>query len=171
MSRSARGRRIDRSAARPGIPAWRRHGRQCPSPCAKGHSTGQSPRHGSRLRKPGGSGQERRPLTGLTGQSASARSPAPLILLLIVTRMGRDYRPGSRQRIKQVSRRAATTRLLESCESLTQHGRPECAQCWSFNRDIEMSTKGRSHAYVSIYPPFILLSRIPRSGRPLLHLI
>ena len=41
------------------------------------------------------------------GQSASARTPAPLPPLLIVTRMGWDYRPGPRQRIEQVARRAA----------------------------------------------------------------
>ena len=41
------------------------------------------------------------------GQSASARLPAQLILLLIVTRMGRDTRPGLRQRIEQVARRVA----------------------------------------------------------------
>lgn len=31
-------------------------------------------------------------------------TPAPLAPLLIVTRMGRDYRPGPRQRIEQVAR-------------------------------------------------------------------
>ena len=41
------------------------------------------------------------------GQSASARTPAQPPTLLIVTRMGRDTRPGSRQRIEQVARRAA----------------------------------------------------------------
>lgn len=30
------------------------------------------------------------------GQSAGANNPAPLSPLLIVTRMGRDYRPGPR---------------------------------------------------------------------------
>ena len=51
------------------------------------------------------------------GQSASARLPALLILLLIVTRMGRDYRPGSRQRIEQVARRAAPKHAAFSFEA------------------------------------------------------
>ena len=46
-------------------------------------------------------------MTGLSDQSACARTPVPLILLLIVTRMGPDYKPGSHQRIEQVTRRAA----------------------------------------------------------------
>ncbi len=41
------------------------------------------------------------------GQSASSALPVQLPSLLIVTRMGRDYRPGPRQRIEQVARRAA----------------------------------------------------------------
>ena len=41
------------------------------------------------------------------GQSAPARIPALLILLPIVTRMGRDYRPGLRQQIERVALRAA----------------------------------------------------------------
>ncbi len=40
------------------------------------------------------------------GQSATFKSPAQLTLL-IVTRMGRDYRPGPQQRIERVARRAA----------------------------------------------------------------
>ena len=41
------------------------------------------------------------------GQSAPARLPALLILLLIVTQMGRDTRPGLRQQIERVARRVA----------------------------------------------------------------
>ena len=67
----------------------------------------QRPSGKERGKSASGSARKRRPLTGLPGQSASARTPAPLILLLIVTRMGRDYRPGSRQRIERVARRAA----------------------------------------------------------------
>jgi hypothetical protein len=40
-------------------------------------------------------------------------------LLLIVTRMSRDYRPGPRQRIEQVARRAAHIR--EMFKSLVSH--------------------------------------------------
>ena len=67
----------------------------------------QRPSGHERGKSASGSGRKRRPLTGLPGQSASARTPAPLNLLLIVTRMGRDFRPGSRQRIEQVARRVA----------------------------------------------------------------
>lgn len=41
------------------------------------------------------------------GQSASLNPPAHHSPLPIVTRMGRDYRPGPRQRIERVARRAA----------------------------------------------------------------
>jgi len=41
------------------------------------------------------------------GQSASATPPAQLPLLPIVTRMGRDYRPGPRQRIERVARKGS----------------------------------------------------------------
>jgi hypothetical protein len=35
-------------------------------------------------------------------------TPAPIAPLLIVTRRGRDYRPGPRQRIEQVARQGST---------------------------------------------------------------
>ena len=38
------------------------------------------------------------------GKSATIANPAQSDLLLIVTRMGRDYRPGARKRIEQVAR-------------------------------------------------------------------
>lgn len=38
--------------------------------------------------------------------------PLRFELLLIVTRMGRDYRPGSRQRIEQVARQGSTSLLV-----------------------------------------------------------
>lgn len=38
--------------------------------------------------------------------------PAPLAPLLIVTRMGRDYRPGPRQRIEQVARKGSAEPLF-----------------------------------------------------------
>jgi hypothetical protein len=41
------------------------------------------------------------------GQSATLENPAHFPALLIVTRMGRDYRPGSRQRIEQVARQGS----------------------------------------------------------------
>ena len=41
------------------------------------------------------------------GQSASLNPPAHHFPLLIVTRMGWDYRPGPRQRIERVARRVA----------------------------------------------------------------
>lgn len=41
------------------------------------------------------------------GKSASLNLPAHQLPLPIVTRMGRDYRPGPRQRIERVARRAA----------------------------------------------------------------
>jgi hypothetical protein len=43
------------------------------------------------------------------GQSATLENPAHHPLLPIVTRMGRDYRPGLRRQIERVARRAATT--------------------------------------------------------------
>ena len=51
--------------------------------------------------------------TGHAGQSASSRKvPLRLHPLLIVTRMGRDYRPGLRQRIEQVARQGSAPPLL-----------------------------------------------------------
>jgi hypothetical protein len=47
------------------------------------------------------------------GQSASLNLPAHHAPLPIVTRMGRDYRPGPRQRIERVVRRAARSEFLK----------------------------------------------------------
>ena len=41
------------------------------------------------------------------GQSATLEIPAHFSALLIVTRMGRDYRPGPRQRIERVARQGS----------------------------------------------------------------
>jgi len=67
------------------------------------------------------SGKERgKSACGLAQESRALRSakrgtervyqefPLHFELLLIVTRMGRDYRPGSRQRIEQVARQGST---------------------------------------------------------------
>jgi hypothetical protein len=51
------------------------------------------------------------------GQSASSIFPAHQTPLLIVTRMGWDYRPGPRQRIERVARRAAPI----TCASSPHH--------------------------------------------------
>lgn len=53
-------------------------------------------------------------------------SPLCFQMLLIVTRMGRDYRPGPRQRIEQVARkggsfRCATIPLLDSLGESHRH--------------------------------------------------
>ena len=41
------------------------------------------------------------------GQSATSANPAHFPALPIVTRMGRDYRPGLRQQIEQVARQGS----------------------------------------------------------------
>ena len=56
--------------------------------------------------------------------------PLRFQLLLIVTRMGRDYRPGSRQRIEQVARQGSVipTKLsmLENFEAPRDRPRRNC---------------------------------------------
>ena len=47
------------------------------------------------------------------GQSATSALPAHFLTLPIVTRMGRDYRPGLRQQIERVARRAAPSDLVQ----------------------------------------------------------
>jgi tryptophanyl-tRNA synthetase len=51
------------------------------------------------------------------GQSATSENPAHYPTLPIVTRMGRDYRPGPRQRIERVAQRAAHNKAI--CQTLT----------------------------------------------------
>ena len=59
-------------------------------------------------RAPAGQHQDAAPSGARSaGQSASLNLPAHSSPLPIVTRMGRDYRPGPRQRIERVARRAA----------------------------------------------------------------
>ena len=59
-------------------------------------------------RVPAGQHRKRRTLRSAQRGTECVRQTLPLRFpLLIVTRMGRDYRPGPRQRIEQVARRAA----------------------------------------------------------------
>jgi hypothetical protein len=62
------------------------------------------------------------------GQSASSIFPVHQTPLLIVTRMGRDYRPGSRQRIEQVARRAAPITCANSLRPRTVRFRSESSR-------------------------------------------
>jgi hypothetical protein len=83
-------------------------GRSAPGPVgqrASGKERGESA---------SGSGQKCRTLRSEAGQSATLEIPAHHFPLLIVTRMGRDYRPGSRQRIERVARRVAPMSLIWS---------------------------------------------------------
>ena len=56
---------------------------------------------------PCGSAKEHRALRSAAGKSASLDSPAHFHTLLIVTRMGGDYRPGARKQIEQVARQGS----------------------------------------------------------------
>ena len=65
-------------------------------------------------RAPAGQHQDTAPSGARSaGQSASLNLPAQSSPLPIVTRMGRDYRPGPRQRIERVARRAARSEFLK----------------------------------------------------------
>ncbi len=74
-------------------------------------------------RAPAGQHENAAPLGARSaGESASLRPPAHFTAALpfplpIVTRMGRDYRPGSRQRIERVARRAASQIAIKLSEA------------------------------------------------------
>lgn len=80
----------------------------------------QRPSGKERGKSASGSAQKRRALRSAiaAGKSASLKPPAHHPPLPIVTRMGRDYRPGSRQRIERVARQGSSS----GCNSIRLKG-------------------------------------------------
>jgi hypothetical protein len=64
---------------------------------------------------PAGQPKGSAPSRSAAGKSATSEIPAHFLTLLIVTRKGRDYRPGARKRIEQVARRVAPLTLRFQC--------------------------------------------------------
>ena len=107
-----------------GVPAKQERSRQAPSAASRHQHrhpcTARSQPDGVRAqlcvsahpamreaRVPAGQDRRLRTLKERSGKERVRLNPRSAGLLLIVTRMGRDYRPGSRQRTEQVARRAA----------------------------------------------------------------